>query len=166
MLGRSKLQGVRRSAKQSGYCRRNSMLQSSRSWSWRAHWKLRALPIPSASFPLWLFSPHTEIQGLLHMCAYCAFTSRRSPMHCRHDWHGRKGSGELRRVEMHSSRAISALVEKGLQVLHQQIYCRASWQKRYCHCNTRQRWRRGGAWPHSPPWDMTFGGWCGSGMEI
>jgi len=163
MLGGSKLWGVGRSAKQSGSCGRNNMWQSSRSWKWRAYQKLWALPIPSASFILWPFSSHTEIQGLC-MCAYCVFTSRGSPMQCGHDWEGRKGPAALQRVKRHSSRAVSTLVEKRIQILCQQIYCGVSQQERYYHCHTRQRQRRGGAWPHSSPWDMIFGGWCCSGM--
>ena len=163
MLGRSKLQGIRRSAKQSGSCGRNSMWQSSRLWKWRAYQKLQALPIPSASFILWPFSSHTEIQGLC-MCAYCAFTSCGSLMQCRHDWEGRKGPAALQRVKRYSSGAVSTLVEKRIQILCQQIYCRVSWQERYHHCHTRQRQRRGGAWLHSSPWDTTFGGWYYLGM--
>ena len=163
MLGRSKLWGVRRLAKWSGSCRRNSMWQSSSSWKWRAYQKLQAPPIPNVSFILWPFSSHTEIQGLC-MCAYCAFTSHGSPTQCRHDWEGRKGLVVLQRVKRHSSRAVSMLVAKRIQILCWQIYCGVSWQERYHHCHTRRRQRRGEAWPHSSLWDMMFGGWCCSGM--
>ena len=123
------------------------------------------MPIPSAFVLLWPFVPssHTEIKGL-HMYTYCTFMSHGYPTHCRHGWEGSKDLAALQRVERHSPGAVSTLVEKGLQVLYWWIYCTTSPSKGYYYCDTRQTWRRRGAWLHLPSWDMVFGCWCHSRM--